>query len=137
MAKKETKLKLDKLNVEFPLFGGILQREVASVHAVKNLSIDINKGRYYTIGKDADIPLNVNIIDPETCDISTLLDQIHKMIKYANDSLLYFNNTHIIQEVDKIIKDGTEADKQITVFNNSGFKGLRNYLMDNIEYHLN
>ena len=41
-------LKIDNLNVTFPLFGGILQREVASVHAVKNLSIDIKEGK--TIG---------------------------------------------------------------------------------------
>ncbi len=37
-------LKIKNLSVEFPLFGGIFQREVASVHAVKNFSIDIKKG---------------------------------------------------------------------------------------------
>tara|TARA_Y100000590_G_scaffold440238_2_gene565384 strand:+ start:89 stop:958 length:870 start_codon:yes stop_codon:yes gene_type:complete len=41
-------LKIKNLNVTFPLFGGILQREVASVHAVKDLSIDIKQGK--TIG---------------------------------------------------------------------------------------
>ena len=41
-------LKINNLNFTFPLFGGILQREVASVHAVKNLSIDIKEGK--TIG---------------------------------------------------------------------------------------
>ena len=41
-------LKINNLNVTFPLFGGILQREVASVQAVKNLSIDIKEGK--TIG---------------------------------------------------------------------------------------
>ena len=41
-------LKIKNLNVEFPLFGGILQKEVSSVHAVKNFSIDVNKGS--TIG---------------------------------------------------------------------------------------
>ena len=45
---KETILKLDKLNVEFPLFGGILQREVNCVHAVKNVSFTVKKGE--TIG---------------------------------------------------------------------------------------
>ena len=33
-------LKIKNLNVEYPLFGGILQKEVSCVHAVKNLSID-------------------------------------------------------------------------------------------------
>ena len=59
------------------------------------------------------------------------------MIRYANDSLDYFNNTHIIKEIEKIIKDGTEGDEQITVYNKSGFDGLRKFLMDKIEYHLN
>ena len=48
MAKKETILKLDKLNVEFPLFGGILQREVNHVHAVKDVSFEVKQGE--TIG---------------------------------------------------------------------------------------
>tara|TARA_Y100001970_G_scaffold163099_1_gene199363 strand:+ start:1182 stop:2048 length:867 start_codon:yes stop_codon:yes gene_type:complete len=41
-------LKIRNLNVEYPLFGGILQREVSCVHAVKNLSIDIAEGE--TVG---------------------------------------------------------------------------------------
>ena len=41
-------LKIKNLNVEFPLFGGILQKEVSSVHAVKDFSINVNKGS--TIG---------------------------------------------------------------------------------------
>ena len=41
-------LKIKNLNVEFPLFGGIFQREVSAVHAVKNVSLDIPKGK--TIG---------------------------------------------------------------------------------------
>ena len=41
-------LKIKNLSVEFPLFGGILQREVAKVNAVKNLSVDIEQGK--TIG---------------------------------------------------------------------------------------
>jgi len=41
-------LKIKNLNVEFPLFGGILQREKSFVHAVKNLSIDVLEGE--TIG---------------------------------------------------------------------------------------
>ena len=41
-------LKIKNLNVEYPLFGGILQREVNCVHAVKNLSIEIPEGQ--TVG---------------------------------------------------------------------------------------
>jgi len=45
---KDAILKIKDLNVEFPLFGGIFQREVSAVHAVKNVSLDIPKGK--TIG---------------------------------------------------------------------------------------
>tara|TARA_B100002052_G_scaffold208502_1_gene190571 strand:- start:1410 stop:2282 length:873 start_codon:yes stop_codon:yes gene_type:complete len=48
MSKKNKILKIKNLNVEYPLFGGILQREVSCVHAVKNLSIDIPEGQ--TVG---------------------------------------------------------------------------------------
>ena len=41
-------LKIRNLNVEYPLFGGILQKEISCVHAVKNLSIDIIEGK--TVG---------------------------------------------------------------------------------------
>ena len=41
-------LKIKNLNVEFPIFGGILQREVSAVHAVKNFNLDIKEGK--TIG---------------------------------------------------------------------------------------
>tara|TARA_B100000131_G_C18091291_1_gene602308 strand:+ start:747 stop:1622 length:876 start_codon:yes stop_codon:yes gene_type:complete len=44
MKKKEEILKLNNLNVEFPLFGGIFQREVSHVHAVKNVSFSVKKG---------------------------------------------------------------------------------------------
>jgi len=41
-------LKIKKLNVEFPIFGGVFQREVSCVHAVKNFNLEIKEGK--TIG---------------------------------------------------------------------------------------
>ena len=41
-------LQLNNLNVEFPVFGGIFQREVSHVHAVNNINLNINYGK--TIG---------------------------------------------------------------------------------------
>ena len=38
-------LQVNNLNVEFPVFGGIFQREVSHVHAVNNVSIDIVGGK--------------------------------------------------------------------------------------------
>ena len=47
-------LKIKNLNVEFPLFGGILQQEVASVRAVKNLSMEIPQGKTIDLGRFGD-----------------------------------------------------------------------------------
>ena len=44
MKKSNEILKIKKLNVEFPIFGGILQREVSHVHAVNKVSFDLYKG---------------------------------------------------------------------------------------------
>ena len=41
-------LKIKNLNVEYPLFGGILQKEISCVHAVKNLTLDVKEGK--TVG---------------------------------------------------------------------------------------
>jgi len=48
MIKKNNILKIKDLNVEFPIFGGIFQREISAVHAVKNFNLTIEKGK--TIG---------------------------------------------------------------------------------------
>ena len=48
MSKSDNILEIKNLNVEFPLFGGIFQREVNAVHAVKNLNLEVKSGR--TIG---------------------------------------------------------------------------------------
>ena len=45
---KDAILKIKNLNVEFPLFGGILNREISHVHAVKSLSLNVERGK--TVG---------------------------------------------------------------------------------------
>ena len=37
------------LTVDFPVFGGILQREIDTVHAVKSVSFDLEKGETHGI----------------------------------------------------------------------------------------
>ena len=48
MIKKNNILKIKDLNVEFPIFGGVFQREISAVHAVKNFNLTIQTGK--TIG---------------------------------------------------------------------------------------
>ena len=44
MNKENPILKIKNLCVDFPIFGGILQKQIDSVHAVKNVSLDLIKG---------------------------------------------------------------------------------------------
>ena len=48
MIRKNNILSIRDLSVDFPVFGGVLNREVSVVHAVRNLSLDIEEGK--TIG---------------------------------------------------------------------------------------
>ena len=42
-------LDIKNLNVEFPIFSGIIQRETSCVHAVKNLSFKVRQGETIAI----------------------------------------------------------------------------------------
>ncbi len=44
MADSESILKIKNLSVDFPIFGGLLQKKVDAVHAVKNVTMDLFKG---------------------------------------------------------------------------------------------
>ena len=42
-------LDIKNLNVEFPIFGGIVQHEVSCVHAVKDFNLKVRKGETIAI----------------------------------------------------------------------------------------
>ena len=37
-------LKIDQLDIQFPIFGGVFQKTISTVHAVKNVSLSLMKG---------------------------------------------------------------------------------------------
>ena len=41
MKDQKTILKVKDLKVDFPVFGGILQKQISSVHAVRGVSFDL------------------------------------------------------------------------------------------------
>tara|TARA_B100000315_G_C14264736_1_gene445889 strand:- start:160 stop:594 length:435 start_codon:yes stop_codon:yes gene_type:complete len=84
--------------------------------------------------KAARFPLKIKMIDPESTIVCTLADQVIKMKDYIQDSLLYWGNQHINKYIDLILKNGTEADKQLKIYKESGFKNLKHYLMKTVEY---
>ena len=75
------------------------------------------------------------IIDPINENSSTILQQINQMKDYVNNSLDFFNNSHINKQIDYIVENGTEHDMQIKVYDECGMQVLKKYLMEDIEYN--
>ena len=82
-------LKIKNLNVEFPIFGGILQREVSSVHDVKNLSVDIEQGE--TIGIVGESGSGKSTFGKA---ILNILKLTAPDVRVSGEVLLYENNTY-------------------------------------------
>ena len=65
-----------------------------------------------------------------------LKDYIYKMIDTIHLSLSEFGNDDILNTLDDIIKNGTEADDQITYESKYGKNKLLLYLMNDVEYNV-
>jgi carboxylate-amine ligase len=87
-----------------------------------------------SLWKASRFPIDVEIIDPLTEDVSTLKSQIDLMVEYSSDALKEFNNYDIVDSINKIILYGTEADDQLKVFSDLGFEELKMYLINNVDY---
>ena len=85
--------------------------------------------------KSAKYGLNAKIIDPYTLNVLSVKNMIKIMLNYCDGSLKYFNNNHIKNYVNNIIKSGSESIEQLEVYKKDGFPGLRKYLIDNVEYN--
>ena len=76
-------LQLNNLNVEFPVFGGIFQRKIDAVHAVKNLSLDLdNKIKEIISLKD-----NILILDKENKRLKNINEKALEEINKVNSKL--------------------------------------------------
>ena len=87
--------------------------------------------------KAARFPFDKQLIDPLTIEISTMTDQIKKMAAYSEKALLHFNTAHVLDEVDMILRNGTEGDDQKRIHDKYGMKDLKLFLMKNVDYTLN
>lgn len=86
--------------------------------------------------KASRFPIEAEVVDPVTENISTIKSQISLMLEYVDDALSLFNNLNAKDDVAKIINNGTECDEQIKIFSESGFTGLKKYLINNVDYKI-
>ena len=109
-------LEIINLNVEFPIFGGIIQREVSCVHAVKDFNLKVRKGETIavvgesgsgksTLGKAIinvlkltapDVRVNGDIIlHPQTDDAINVLNIKSSQVKlYRSDVQMIFQDPY-------------------------------------------
>ena len=106
-------------------------------HDLENKCLSDNFNMEYLndgLWKASRFPLNAKIIDPETQILSTLSLQIKKMKDYIQGALKFWNNEHINEYIDLILQNGTEADLQLKIYQKSEIQGLKQYLMESVEY---
>jgi len=106
-------------------------------------TIDINedyflnyKYEYLTdaLWKASSSGLSSQIIDPMSNRIISMRDMVLEMVDYCKESLDYFGNSHIVNEVNNIIDSGTEGDEQIKYYKKNGIDKLKLFLVNNVEY---
>lgn len=78
--------------------------------------------------------LDTNIINPINEKNISMKDMIYLMLDYIHPSLEYFGTTDIESTVESILNGKTEANMQIDIYNDSGFDGLKKFLIDEVEY---
>ena len=120
-------LSIKNLNVEFPIFGGILQKEVSKVNAVKNVSLDIPQGKTIgivgesgsgksTLGKaiinvlkltapDVRVTGNIFFDDSNNKDIDILSLDRNGILKYRSKIQMIFQDPFSSLNPRMIVKD--------------------------------
>ena len=119
-------LEINNLNVEFPISGGIIQREVSSIHAVKNLNLNVADGETIaivgesgsgksTLGKaiinvlkltapDVRVTGEINLINNNQ-HIDLLKLNKNEMIKYRSNIQMIFQDPYSSLNPRMIVKD--------------------------------
>jgi len=94
-------LEINNLNVKFPVFGGIIQREVSSVHAVKNLNLNVADGETIAIvgesgsGKSTLGKAIINVLKLTAPDVR-VTGEINLINNHQHIDLLKLNRNEMI-----------------------------------------
>ena len=120
MTKKLTNiLEIKKLNVEFPIFGGILQREVSAVHAVKNFNLNLMRGE------------TVAVVGESGSGKSTLGKAIINVLKLTAPDVRVKGEINIIDSPEAP-KTGSIPGESIIINNTGGAERLLYYYSPDI-----
>ena len=87
-----------------------------------------------SLWKASRFDFNSLIYDEVSNDIMTMKSFIQKMYNYCYESLRLFGDEDIIERIEFILKNGTECDEQIKIYNKDSFDGLKLSLINNVDY---
>jgi len=76
-----------------------------------------------------------HVYDTGDCQIKSQYEMIETMFDYSKNALNKLGNPHIYKFIKNIKKFKTEADLQIIEFEKSGFDGLKNFLINSIDFN--
>ena len=99
----------------------------------ENLSVEYLND---SLWKASRFNLNSLIYDEVSDSNVTMKDFILMMYDYCYDSLKLFGDDDIITRIEHILNNGTEYDEQINIYKESGFEGLKLYLINNVDYSI-
>ena len=107
----------------------------ALVHSIVSKNDFIEKDYNYEflqdgLWKSVRYGLDCNVIDPYDEKIISMKTMIKKMLNYSKDSLRYFNSLYVEEYIEDILVNGPESYKQLKIYNESGFRGLKKYFID-------
>ena len=74
------------------------------------------------------------VADPGDDSIITLGELIEKMVAYVQPSLAELGNEHVAATVEEVLRQGSEAQEQLAVYEKEGFSGLNIMLMDHVDF---
>ena len=89
-----------------------------------------------SLWKASRFDFNAKIIDANSNTVVSMEDKIREMVEYVSPALANFGNTEILSTINDILKNGSESDVQLDVFKSEGMDGLKQYLMDNVEFKI-
>ena len=89
-----------------------------------------------SLWKASRFDFNAKIIDVNSKTVVTMEDKIREMVEYASPALADFGNTEILSTINDILKNGSESDVQLDIFESEGMDGLKQYLMDDVEFKI-
>ncbi|MAJ44279.1 MAG: hypothetical protein CMF96_05985 [Candidatus Marinimicrobia bacterium] len=98
----------------------------------ENLDLEfLNDGLW----KASRFDLGSKVYDTGDCVIKTQYDMIKTMFEYSKYALEKLGNIHIYKFIKKIDNFNTEADLQIRKYEESGFNGLKLFLINSVEFN--